>query len=776
MKTYLTAQFLILFALGLSAQNQNAVGSWRDHLSFNRLIDVCETNDRTIFAAAPAGLMAYDKDDGSVTRYSKLNILNDVRISAIEFDPTNQIVIVGYENGNIDIINNNRECRNIPDLRVSTILGDKKIYDILPFGDRIYLATGIGIVVIDPIRYEVRETYIIGANGTQAPVRDVEINNGFIYAALPDGVLQAPLSNPILANYASWSYVPDLPDTGNAVTELDFLNGRLCVVINTDNADVLWVRQTDNTWFNALQFNGLFIRDMNIEDSQILLACNYTYLIMNDALQIILDKPQHASKQVFTTNFIKDADGEYWITDEFLGLLRVGTDGSETIILPDGPRYGDGYRIAAFNDEVWLAHGSVTGFYGNQFLIRPISYFKNENWGEVPEPVGLNSSPEVFDIINIAIDPTDTKHVFASSWEEGLIEIYDNQVVEIYNASNSSLRIGNLTNVTDWVGVSGLSFDLNGTLWMNNSLVTTIINSRDKDGNFRSYNFSPTITSSDRIMDIEAAQSGYVYSIVRGRGLLAFNPNGTLDVTSDDNFKLLNADDGNGNLANNEVLSVKEDLDGELWIGTLQGLSVIYNQDAIFNSDQFDAEPILIEQGGNIQELLGTEAITAIEIDGGNRKWIATQTSGVFLFSADGQTEIHHFTAENSPLLSNSVQDIAINQRTGEVFFITDLGVISFFGTATNFSEDIAEIKAYPNPVREDYTGNIVIDGLAYQTTVKITDLKGNIVFETESEGGRAIWNGLNFNGERPATGIYLIFCSNPDGSAENVGKIAFIR
>lgn len=776
MKTYILTLLSILLGLTIEAQNINAVGSWRDHLSFNRLVDVCETNDGTIFAAAPAGIFAYDKDDGSITRYSKLNILNDVRISALEYDPINQLVIVGYENGNIDIISSDRESRNIPDLRVSIILGDKKIYDILPAGDRIYLATGLGIVVIDPLRYEVRETYIIGANGTQAPVTDVEINNGFIYAALPDGVLRASLANQVLANYANWSYVEGVPDVGNGVSEIDFINDRLCIVVKTENSDILWVRQTDNTWFNALQFNGLFIRDMNVNDNQILLAGNYTYLIMNDALQIILDKPIHAGKQVFTTNFIKASNGDYYITDEFLGLLRTNSAGNEVIIAPNGPRFGDGYRISAFNDEVWLAHGSVTGFFGNQFLIRPISFFKGERWSEVAEPAGVNSSPEVFDIINVAIDPTDTKHVFASSWEEGLIEMYDNQVVNVYNASNSSLRIGNLSSSDDWVGVSGLSFDLNGTLWMNNSLVTTVINSRDKEGNFRAYNFSPTVTNTDRITDIEAAQSGYIYSIVRGRGLLAFNPNGTLDVSSDDNFKLLDSNEGNGNLANNEVLAVKEDLDGELWIGTLQGLSVIYNQDAIFNSDQFDAEPILIEQGGNIQELLGTEAITAIEIDGGNRKWIATQTSGVFLFSADGQQEIHHFTVENSPLLSNSVQDIAINQRTGEVFFITDLGVISYFGSATNFNQEITEVKAYPNPVREDFTGDIVIDGLAYQTTVKITDLKGNIVFETESEGGRALWNGLNFNGERPATGIYLIFCSNPDGSAENVGKIAFIR
>lgn len=776
MKVHLLTLFVLLSGVPMTAQNRHAVGTWRDHLSFNRLLDVCEGDGRTIFAAAPAGIFAFDKNDGSITRYSKLNILNDVRVSAMEYDPVNRLLIVGYENGNLDIINSNRESRNIPDLRVSTILGDKKIYDILPYGDRIYLATGLGIVVIDPLRYEVKETYIIGPGGSQAKVSDVAIHNGSIYAALPDGILQASLTNPVLANYAAWSYVPGLPSASEGVNKIEFLGNRLCAVIHTENSDILWVRQSESEWFNALQFNGLFIREMKTADEGILLACNYTYLVLNEALQIITDRPLHQGKQVFTTCFIKDSEGEYWISDEHMGLLRRTVSGTESIILPDGPRFGDGYRITAYNDDVWLAHGSLTGYYGNQYLIRPVSYFQNDRWEEVPEPAGVNSSPEVFDIISIAIDPKDTRHVFAGSWEEGLIEIYDRQVVNIYNENNSSLRVGALSSSDDWVGVSGITFDIHGNLWMNNSLVTTVINSRDVNGHFRSYNFAPTVTTNDRITEIEAAQSGYVYSIIRGRGLLAFNPNGTLDVTSDDNFKLLTSEEGSGNLSNNEVLSVREDLDGELWIGTLQGLSVIYNQEAIFNSDQFDAEPILIEQGGNIQELLGTEAIADIEIDGGNRKWIATQNSGVFLFSSDGQEQIHHFTTDNSPLLSDNILDITINQRNGEVFFITDLGVISYFGSATNFSNDISKVVAYPNPVREDYTGNIIIDGLAYQTHVKITDLKGNIVFETESEGGRAVWNGLNFNGERPATGIYLIFCATADGSAENVGKIAFIR
>jgi ligand-binding sensor domain-containing protein len=258
--------------------------------------------------------------------------------------------------------------------------------------------------------------------------------------------------------------------------------------------------------------------------------------------------------------------------------------------------------------------------------------------------------------------------------------------------------------------------------------------------------------------------------------LIVLNTNGTLATQSDDLYKLLNDEEGNGGLPNNEVYCMEEDLDGELWVGTLEGIAVFYSTDDIFTAESVNAEQILIEQDGNIQILLETEAVTCIEIDGGNRKWVGTQNSGVFLFSPDGLEEIFHFTSTNSPLPSNNVLDIAINHSTGEVYFATESGVVSFMSTATNFGLEINEVSVFPNPVRPGYEGLITIDGLAYDTDVKITDMGGNLVYKTTSEGGRAIWDGLTLNGEKAVHGVYLIFCSNPDGSATQVAKVAVVR
>jgi ligand-binding sensor domain-containing protein len=203
---------------------------------------------------------------------------------------------------------------------------------------------------------------------------------------------------------------------------------------------------------------------------------------------------------------------------------------------------------------------------------------------------------------------------------------------------------------------------------------------------------------------------------------------------------------------------------------------VIYNPEAIFSGDDFDAQQILIEQDGNIQILLETETINCIEIDGANRKWIGTVNSGAYLMSEDGVEQIRHFNTENSPLPSNNIFDIAINQDNGEVYFGTEKGIVSYVSDATNFVEEMEEIMIYPNPVHPDYDGLIAIDGLSRDVDVKISDMAGNVVYQTMANGGRATWNGLDFNGNKVSTGIYLVFITSDDGQSTSVGKVAFIN
>ena len=258
--------------------------------------------------------------------------------------------------------------------------------------------------------------------------------------------------------------------------------------------------------------------------------------------------------------------------------------------------------------------------------------------------------------------------------------------------------------------------------------------------------------------------------------MFVYNDNNTIENSADDQYKLLNANVGNGNLPSLQTYSIAEDLDGEIWIGTDKGIGVFYNPSSVISGGNFDAQQILIQEGDYGQYLLSEETVKCITIDGANRKWIGTEKSGIFLLSEEGTEEILHFTAENSPLFSNTIIDIAINPENGEVFIGTDKGLISYRSDATEGKSTQSETHVFPNPVRESYNGPIAINGLVTDANIKITDISGNLVFETTANGGQAIWNGKNKNGERASTGVYMVFSTDINGVEKTVSKILFIH
>ena len=211
-------------------------------------------------------------------------------------------------------------------------------------------------------------------------------------------------------------------------------------------------------------------------------------------------------------------------------------------------------------------------------------------------------------------------------------------------------------------------------------------------------------------------------------------------------------------------------------MGTDLGIVIYSNPERVFDDNNFHAERIILTVGDVTQYLLNTEIVTAIAVDGANQKWLGTQNSGVYLVSDNGTKEIYHFTAENSPLLSDKIYGIGINHESGEVFFATDKGLISYRGSATMGSDEFRDVYVYPNPVRENYAGKITVRGLVSDVNVKITDISGNLVYETQADGGQATWNGKDFSGRRPSTGVYLVFCTNEDGSKTFITKFLFIK
>jgi hypothetical protein len=264
----------------------------------------------------------------------------------------------------------------------------------------------------------------------------------------------------------------------------------------------------------------------------------------------------------------------------------------------------------------------------------------------------------------------------------------------------------------------------------------------------------------------------------RNQGLLVYDTNKTPENTNDDDWRVLTSDANQGGLPSDDVYSIEEDLDGEIWVGTAAGPCVIYLPSLVFDTGNENpvASQILIQQDGNFQLLLETEVIQSICIDGGNRKWLGTQNSGVYLLSSDGTSEVAHFETENSPLPSDRIFDIAINHRNGEVLIGTDRGMMGWRSDAKNFVVEIDQLRAYPNPVTADFEGWITIDGLAYESTVHITTSAGRVVAQLESEGGRAVWDGLDWGGQPAGYGVYLVFATDENGDSAGTTKFAIMR
>jgi hypothetical protein len=279
------------------------------------------------------------------------------------------------------------------------------------------------------------------------------------------------------------------------------------------------------------------------------------------------------------------------------------------------------------------------------------------------------------------------------------------------------------------------------------------------------------------VSDILAATNGIKWVIrPRSNGMLVFYDGGTISDIGDDQYKVLNTFDGQGELPSMDVLSMAEDKDGEIWIGTSKGVAVFYAPDAIFSGGDFDAQQILIEQDGNIQILLETESVSALVVDGANRKWLGTLTSGVYLVSPDGTELLHHFSTENSPLPSDNITSIAIDELTGEVFFGTDQGTVSYRGDATDGLLEASCATVFPNPVHPNYAGPIAITGLIRDSEVRITDIAGNLVYHTVSNGGEAIWPGTDMTGSRVSTGVYLALAVDPTGAEHCNTRILVVR
>jgi hypothetical protein len=757
--------FFLAYSIAL-AQN-TAIGQWRTHLPFNNGISISESGSRIYCATRSGGLFFLDKQDNHVESMTKVSGLSDNKVSVIKANKDNTLVIA-YDNANIDLLKDHTII-NLADIKRKNILGKKTINAIHFYGDFCYLSCGFGIVVIDLVKSEVHDTYIIGPNGKNIQVFDFCDDGTYFYAATESGLFKAAVANQNLANFSEWKTEPNMPSS--SFNFIQAFSGNL-YAYDAVSKNLYW-RNSDN-W-------SVFDSSLNNNVSRLQVVNNKLIVSKKHGVQIYGSPGTtnlatlRSRDYLYTNDGIVDKDGIVWMADEYGGMIKSQSPENFDFIYPNGPVSSSVFHLVTGEHDLYVSPGGVTGSGGNVYKHGELYHFNNTEWSlidehNVPEMKGIN------DILAVTLDPKNEKHLFMSCFDPGLIEYTIGGPYIRYTETNSSLQLALTASgdpVPGYVRVAGAAFDSNNNLWVSNSEVAKPLCLKLADNTWRSFDFGED-TKAIRMRAILVDKNDNKW-IISQKGVFAYSDNHTIDDLSDD--KVLHLDDrkGNGNLPSLGVNCMVADDDGAIWMGTEKGISVFYNPGSVFNGKP-DGQPVYLQQDGHTQILLETESVSAIAIDGGNRKWIGTKNSGVYLMSQDGTKGISHFDMNNSPLLSNTIQSIAVNPKSGEVFFGTDAGIVSYKGTATQGEALFNSVYAYPNPVREDYNGLIAIKGLVKNVNVKITDIGGHLIYETKAIGGQAVWDGKNFMGIRPDSGVYMVLCTNEDGSQTYITKILFMK
>jgi hypothetical protein len=753
---------------------QVGVDQWRMHISPFDAIDVAQGNN-AVYAILSRGLLEYDLDAGEKTVWTAANYLSDVSPSAIAFDEGSQNLLIGYETGNLDLIKN-EQVFNLPAIVQSSVNGIKTINKIVCYEGNAYLCTGVGIVVVNLTKREVRDTY--NTSSTNELILDLAVYQDSLFALTADGVRVGALSNPFLADPSQWKTVETLPDLSSegAYNSIIAFEESLFIGYNDQdyNADTLFQYQAGSiTSFLAdLEINGL-----NTSNSNLFLSKAGALEVFDQnlsAIESIFQYNNNAFPEPQNALFIED---HYYIADRNEGLIKAINAFSSEQLAFEGPRYNDAFRVDWQRGKLAVAGGAIEGT-APSFSLRGGSFLEEEQWTSVEESnQPMIQGVPVWDYISVSVNPRNAEEVAFGTYSELPILIYENSTItDTFGFSNSLVES---ISGSEWARISDLQYDNDGNLWVANALSEQPLKVRGEDGGWYSFELGNSVKNKlTRRVVID--NNNVKWMAVDGAGVVAFDHGENLDNAGDDQYRLLTTGANSGDLPSSIVEAIEVDFDNNIWVGTPEGMRVLYNSSNVFEASpgEYNFQKLLIEFGENVEIVLGTTHITDIEIDGANRKWIGTASSGVFLLSEDGLSVVRNFTSENSPLLNNSIVDISIDQNSGEVFFVTNEGMISYRSDASQGDNEYTNVKVFPNPVHPDYFGPITIQGIAFNSDVKITDMAGNLVYQTVSNGGTATWNGNTLQGQRAATGVYLIWTSIDDANqrGRKVGKVVLIN
>lgn len=704
-----------------------AIGTWRTHNCYTRVVDVT-LGPGKVYGATPDALVIYDMSDHSLATATRLNGLTSAGLTSLAFDNTLNELLIGYDDGTVNILQGNKVL-SFTALRDANIASARTINRIKIHGNLAYLACPFGVMVLDPAKLEVRETYRdLGATGESLAVQDLDFKDDSIFLATSSGVLAGSLTQNLL-DYRNWKRYDAVAPT----TVIANFNNELYAGVDGSGL----FRRINGAFAKQTVLSGDDFKQLT-GTASVLLICSSSGLWRMDMsgnmtriLSEFVQRPQAAQL---------DDSGTVWAGDSIQGMSSW-KGGSYAQYLPNGPAAQTAAKLRYLDAGVC----ALPGRDDDTLEVASYSTFDAGQW-----TAHTTTARYLSDVALVG-----SKLYFA--FYGGLLEVNGSGSI-IFTDKNSPLQAS--IDDPSKVLVSSLAVD-GSNLWVANDESSSPLLRLAADGTWSAFSFPSGVINPINLI-IDQAHRVWMTNGSGTGGLLVFDPSTNQSV-------LLSDEANHGGLPSSLVYSLAEDLNGDIWIGTSDGVGYISNG-ADVTSVVNAVRPIYQNH-----YLLQGQKVNAIVVDGGNRKWIGTN-EGLWLFGPDGDNVLESFSTSNSPLPSNNIVTLALNSVTGELFIGTDRGLVSYRGSATDSAPAIDHVKIFPNPVTANFNGQVGITGLSNGAVVKITDSRGHLIWQGYSNGGTAAWNVRDYAGNRPGTGVYLVFCSTADGSDRAVGKIAIIN
>jgi len=765
---------LVAISVLLSLQSKSfgqeplRIGGWSNHLPLNRGVYVTQTKESIVYVSDQS-LLIIDKETGSHSTLSKTNGLNDAGIKFAKYYQPLDILAVVYDNSNIDLVVRGR-IRNFNQIRNNlNIVGDKTIFDIsFNLSGSLFLSCGFGLVELNLGQLEFGVTTF-----TPVAVNDFAQVGDFYYMATQEGLYRANiLTSSNLADFGQWEYMDEAFGllSGLPVQEVVNRNGQLLIgmgnsllVFNeNDTFETLVDRPGYNIQFLSTETNPMSIGwNCNSCPNEVqILTAEGTFVTLDN---FCVDNPRFA---------IQDESGSIWLADQnpSFRVIRNGVGGFCDRLQFNAIYSANVSDMIVRGEELYVASGGYQTNSSNLFREDGFFRFDGSEWTAFNKfNVPVFAQRDIRDFLKLQLHPTrDT--LFVGIYYDGLLKWTDKDNFVIYDETNSTLRRG--VGDPNRIRIAGMDWDSKGNLWLGQFDGERPISVYRNDGAWRSF----SVPGSINVMDVVVDRFDHKWFRIFNGGLLVFNEGSDMD--NQDDFRFRSITTANSLLPANSVTCLAMDLEGAVWVGTENGIVIMECGSDPFRPECRGSERFL-EQDGSGEILLGGQIITAIAVDGANRKWIGT-TAGLFVQSPSGDEPIYNFTVSNSPLLDNNITAITVDDITGKVYIATNRGIQIFKAEATGGGASFrSDVYAYPNPVRPDYDGPIAIKGLARDANFKITDVEGRLVFEGRAQGGQAIWDGRDFSGRRVDSGVYLVFATytrNQEFPQTHVTKLMVIR